>query len=99
MKTTIPKRILKLELAAGLIETAADRRDRELGQIVLQRILAERAREGLPPLKISQEALSRLTLKDIVYGLDAQERAKALAERERIQQASSTGELPDRRSD
>lgn len=92
MKTPLTKRLLKLELAAGLTETAADRRDHELGQIVLKRMLAERAREGLPPLKISQEFLSSLTLKDIMYRLHIKERDRAYKEKQRL--AASGDESP-----
>jgi hypothetical protein len=74
-------RLLKLESRLGLVETPASRRDHELGQILLRRMAADRAREGLSPMNVSQGFLSSLTLKDILYGLRAKERARALAER------------------
>lgn len=82
MKINTDKRLRKLEIAAGLIETTADERDRELGQVLLKRMAALRAQEGLPPLKVNPEILSRLTLKDLVYRLHAKERARALAAKE-----------------
>jgi hypothetical protein len=77
---TLNNRLLKLESRLGLLETAASRRDHELGQILLRRMAVLREREGLPPWKISQEVLSRLTLKDLLYRLYAKERARAYAE-------------------
>ena len=82
MKINIGKRLRKLEIAAGLIETAEDRRDLELGQLLLKRMAAQRAQEGLPPLKVSQEILSRLTLKDILYRLHVKDRARVFAEKQ-----------------
>src|SRR5229473_23199 len=49
MKTTITKRILKLELGAGLIETEESRRTRDLVETIKRRRAARRVREGLPP--------------------------------------------------
>jgi hypothetical protein len=77
---TLNNRLLKLESRLGLLETAASRRDHELGQILLRRMAVLREREGLPPLKISQEFLSRVMLKDILYRAHAKERARAFAE-------------------
>jgi hypothetical protein len=80
MKINTSKRIRKLELAAGLIEAAADRRDRELGQVFLKRLAVQRAQEGLTPLKVRPEILARLTLKDLLYRLHAKELARVFAE-------------------
>jgi len=69
-------------LLADLIEAAADRRDRELGQVLIKRLATLRAHKGLPPLKVSPEILSRLTLKDLLYRLHANERARVFAEKQ-----------------
>ena len=69
-------------MLADLIEGAADRRDRELGQVLIKRLATLRAREGLPPLKASPAILSRLTLKDLLYRLHANERARVFAEKQ-----------------
>jgi len=49
MKATITKRILKLELGAGLIETAESRREGKFAENIERRIAAGRARVGVPP--------------------------------------------------
>jgi len=84
MKTNAGKRLRKLELEAGLIETAADRRDLELGQVFLKRLAVQRAQEGLPPLNARPEILARLTLKDLLYGLHIKERARVFAEKQAL---------------
>ena len=69
MKTTITKRILKLELGAGLIETEESRRTRELVETIKRRRAARLAREGLPPEKpdnAERENLSGLTLSQVL---------------------------------
>lgn len=97
MKINISKRLCKLEIAAGLIETAEDRRDRELGQLLLKRMAVQRAQQGLPPLKVSQEILSRLTLKDILYRLHAKDRARVFAEKQELQCSASKYRLAHRK--
>jgi hypothetical protein len=47
---------------------------------------AVRARQGLPPLNVGQEFLSRLNLKDILHRLHAKERARAFGEKQELQQ-------------
>jgi hypothetical protein len=68
MKTTITKRILKLELGAGLIETAESRHARETLEALRRRRAARLAREGLPPEEPDDERedLSGLTLSQIL---------------------------------
>jgi hypothetical protein len=69
MKTTITKRILKLELGAGLIETAESRRAREALEALRRRRASRLAREGLPPEepdKTERENLSGLTLSQVM---------------------------------
>lgn len=69
MKTTITKRILKLELGAGLIETAESRRAREALEALRRRRAARLAREGLPPEepdKAERKNLSGLTLSQVM---------------------------------
>jgi hypothetical protein len=68
MKTTITKRILKLELGAGLIETAESRRAREALEALRRRRASRLAREGLPeePDKTERENLSGLTLSQVM---------------------------------
>jgi len=46
---TITRRILRLELEAGLIETEESRREREFAETIERRLAAGRARAGLPP--------------------------------------------------
>jgi len=94
---TIAKRILKLELGAGLIETEESRRTRELVETIRRRRAARRAREGLPPEEpdeAQREDLSGLSLREVVQRGCASACARALAEEARIQRAASTGELP-----
>ena len=76
MKMNIGKRLQKLETLAGLIETVADIRDRELGQVYLKRLAALRVQEGLRPWNVRPETLARLTLKDLLYRLHTKERAR-----------------------
>lgn len=64
---SISTRIHKLEVGVGLIETAASRRDRELGEILKRRRAARRAREGLPPEEPDEEDLSGFTLTEILH--------------------------------
>jgi len=69
MKTTITKRILKLELGAGLIETEESRRAGEALEALRQRRAARLAREGLPPEEpdvAERENLSGLTLSQVL---------------------------------
>ena len=66
MKTTITKRILKLELGAGLIETEESRRTRELVETIKRRRAARRVREGLPPLEPDERQREDLTGLSIV---------------------------------
>jgi len=49
MKTNLARRILKLELGAGLIEREESRRARADAEEILRRRAARRASEGLPP--------------------------------------------------
>ena len=82
MKMNIGKRLQKLETSAGLIETAADNRDCELGQVYLKRLAALRAQEGLPTWNVRPEILARLTLKDLLYRLHTKERTRLFAEKQ-----------------
>ena len=68
MKTTITKRILKLELGAGLIETEESRRTRELVETIKRRRAARRARERLPPEEpeAEREGLSGMSRSQIL---------------------------------
>jgi len=86
---SIRTRIRKLEMGAGLIETEASRRDRELGEILRRRRAARLAREGLPPEEPDEEDLSGLTLVEILLHGRARARARVLEEKERIQQAAT----------
>ena len=86
MKTATAKRILKLELGAGVIETAASRRMREAAQAILRSRAARRASEGLPPEKLDEpprEDLSGLTVAQCIR----RARARRL-EREQASQRS-----------
>jgi hypothetical protein len=69
MKTTITKRILKLELGEGLIETEESWRTRELVETIKRRRAARRAREGLPPEEPDEarrEDLTGLTIAEVL---------------------------------
>jgi hypothetical protein len=80
MKTTITKRILKLELGAGLIETEESRRTRELVETIKRRRAARRVREGLPPLESDEhqrEDLRGLTIVEILQRGRARAHASA----------------------
>lgn len=69
MRTTITKRIQKLELGAGLIETEESRRTRELVETIRRRRAARRAREGLPPEEpdeADRKHLRGLTLSQVI---------------------------------
>jgi len=50
---TMARRIRKLEVGAGLIETEESRREREFAENVERRLAAGRARAGLPPRTLS----------------------------------------------
>jgi hypothetical protein len=65
---TISRRIRKLEIGAGVTETAASRGGRELAEELLRRRNAWRAREGLPPERLPEpdEACRGLSLADIL---------------------------------
>ena len=66
MKTII-RRLRRLEIGAGVIETAASRRDAELAEVLRRRIAAGRARAGLPEATVeSREDVSGLSLEEIL---------------------------------
>lgn len=70
VKTTITKRILKLEIGAGLIETEESRREREFAEIITRRIDAGRGRVGLPKRTFTDSELSelaRLRVEEILH--------------------------------
>jgi hypothetical protein len=57
---TMARRIRKLELGTGLIETEESRREREQVEILQRRIAAGRARAGLPPRTFTDSELAEL---------------------------------------
>jgi hypothetical protein len=66
MKTIIG-RLRRLEIGAGVIETAGSRRNAELAEILTRRIAAGRARVGLPEATVeSREDVSGLTCVEIL---------------------------------
>jgi len=76
----ITRRILRLELQAGLIETEESRREREQVEILERRITAGRARVGLPPRTFTDTELGELagmSVEDVLLRgrLRARERA------------------------
>ena len=80
MKTTITKRILKLELGAGIIETEESRREREFEETIRRRIAEGRARLGLPSRTFTdseRRELAGMSVEDILQRgrLRARERA------------------------
>jgi hypothetical protein len=80
---TITRRIRRLELGAGVIETAESRRDRELAEELLHRRAAWRLREGIPePTEESEEDLRGMTLAAILIQGRQRARARNLASRE-----------------
>jgi len=65
----ITRRILRLELQAGLIETEESRREREQVEILERRIAAGRARVGLPPRTFTdseRRELAGMSVEDVL---------------------------------
>jgi len=84
MNTNIARRLLKLELGVGLVETPSDRRSRESAEAIMRSRAARCASEGLPPEELDEppwEDLSGLTAAQTIL----RARARSL-ERERASQ-------------
>jgi len=99
MKTNIARRILQLELGAGLIETEESRRMREAAQAILRSRAARRASEGLPPEKLDEtpwEGPPPRTAAEAILGARRRRMAREAADQQRIQQAGSTRESTEK---
>ncbi len=87
----LERRLTKLEVRSGLVETPESRRDAELGEILRRRINARRARQGLPPLVRDDaeiEAVRGLSMSEILN------RGRDLARAKRLKAIELEGVAP-----
>jgi len=82
---TMARRIRKLEVGAGFIETEDSRREREQVEILGRRIAAGRARAGLPPRTFTdseRRELAGMSVEEIL--LRGRQRARVRTQTDRI---------------